>query len=93
MDEHYTAVCLLGLSQQEGNNSELSCFKSSSAVCGNSYHEASVQNLWIGDETLASGEYATPGQHSVRRRGKFSPQERMNMRYVFLCKDCARGCW
>jgi hypothetical protein len=78
VDDRYTASVLLGLSQTfQDSAGENHNILSSSNICQNAYATALAENNWFGDNTIA-GTPTAPKR--IRRRGKYTPQERERIR-------------
>jgi hypothetical protein len=80
VDERYTASVLLGLSQTyQDSSGEKIALKSSVMICNNAYASALAENNWFGDNSTSP---TVPKR--IRRRGKYSPQERERIRYLSI---------
>ena len=77
VDERYTASVLLGMSCQtyQDLSGEPIALKSSHMICNNAYATAMADNNWFGENGSSPS-----GQKRIRRRGKYSPQERERIR-------------
>lgn len=78
VDERYTASALLGLNQTTAVSGELVQMQTSSCLCDSTAcKDAMAEYMWLGDQ----GQMKEGGsQKRVRRRGKYSPQERERIR-------------
>jgi hypothetical protein len=81
VEERYTASVLLGMSQTtyDEASGEKITIKAPTSICGNAYAEATAENGWFNE---GSGVATSPTQKRVRRRGRYSPQERERIRCV-----------
>jgi hypothetical protein len=82
VDERYTASVLLGMTQTiEDSAGERIPIKSSATICQNAYAIAMAENNLFGDNATATAAGSSPQEPKrVRRRGKYSPQERERLR-------------
>ena len=82
VDERYTASVLLGMTQTiEDSAGERIPIKSSATICQNAYAVAMAENNLFGDHATATAAGSSPQEPKrVRRRGKYSPQERERLR-------------
>ena len=79
VDERYTAGVLLGMTQVEDDQDGSKVpIKSSANICSNSYVSTLAENKWLGENL---GAISPQVSKRVRRRGKYTPQERENIRY------------
>ena len=80
VDDRYTASVLLGLSQTfQDSAGENHNILSSVNICRNAYAIALAENNWFG-ESASAGTPTVPKR--IRRRGKYTPQERERIRLV-----------
>ena len=80
VDERYTASVLLGMTQTVADaGGERVPIKSSASICQNAYAVAMAENSIFGD-TAAASTTSPQEPKRVRRRGKYSPQERERLR-------------
>jgi hypothetical protein len=79
VDERYTASALLGLKQETNVSGEIVQLQPSSSLCNStSCKEALAEYMLLGDQGQLK-EGSGP-QKRVRRRGKYTPQERERIR-------------
>lgn len=82
VDERYTASSLLGLSNKFILAKDEQSLVPSSSICHNFFEEVLKENSWLRDSTgqLILNDTSTNTTKRVRRSGKYSPQERDNIR-------------
>ena len=86
VDERYTASSLLGLSNCMSILKDENQFVPSNSICHNYFEEVLKENSWLRDSSgqLILNDSSTQAIKRVRRSGKYSPQERDHVRYIYV---------
>jgi hypothetical protein len=84
VDERYTASSLLGLSNKFLISKDDKQLVPSTSICHNYFEEVLKENSWLRDSSgqLILNDTSANTAKRVRRSGKYSPQERDNIRLV-----------